>query len=221
MTKDTDQKTGLGKVCTKCGEWKLIDEYHRHVDGVLGRQSWCKLCTNINGLKRRSRPEEKARQAAYDKKVKKLPHVAARNNELRRTPGRREKIRAWRKNRLNTDSNYALIERARGMIHRTLRAFGTSKNLPTFEILGYGPDKLRERIEFQFKKGMSWQNRDEWHIDHKKPLTAFLAQGKRDAKLINSLCNLQPLWGSENMSKNNKWPYAANDNQPLRKAEVA
>lgn len=218
---DTDQKGGQGKVCTKCGEWKLLDEYHRHVNGILGRQFWCRTCTLENGLKRRARPEEKERQAAYDKKAKKLPHVTARNNELRKTAKRRAQRSEYRKNRLKTDPSYAIIERARGMIHRTLRAFGLKKDLPTFEMLGYGPDKLRKRIEFQFKAGMSWDNHSQWHIDHKKPMTAFLAQGKADPKLINSLCNLQPLWGSENLSKNNKWPYAANDNAPTPKEEAA
>lgn len=98
------------------------------------------------------------------------------------------------------------------MIHRTLAAVGTSKALPTFDLLGYGPEKLMDRLSCQFRPGMGWDNHGDWHIDHKKPLTAFVSQGETRPHIINALCNLQPLWGPENMSKNNKWPYIRPDN---------
>lgn len=47
---------------------------------------------------------------------------------------------------------------------------------------------------------MSWENYGEWHIDHTKPLAAFVAQG-RDVNEVNFLCNLRPMWGKENMLK--------------------
>lgn len=67
----------------------------------------------------------------------------------------------------------------------------------------------------QFKPGMSWDNYGlgGWHIDHKKPVAAFHAQGIYDMYTINMLCNLQPLWAAENRSKSNNWTFsAANDN---------
>ncbi|NZD50515.1 HNH endonuclease signature motif containing protein [Rhizobium leguminosarum] len=44
MTKDTDQKTGLGKVCTKCGEWKLLAGYYGDKYGKFGKKSICIEC---------------------------------------------------------------------------------------------------------------------------------------------------------------------------------
>ncbi|AUR92528.1 hypothetical protein NVP1173O_52 [Vibrio phage 1.173.O._10N.261.55.A11] len=70
---------------------------------------------------------------------------------------------------------------------------------------GYTYEQLVTRIEFQFKDGMSWDNRSEWHIDHKKPITRFLGQGITDPKIINALSNLQPMWASENLSKGAKF----------------
>jgi len=73
------------------------------------------------------------------------------------------------------------------------------------EILGYTCEQLRSHIESQFKEGMSWENRSEWHFDHIKPVKAFLDEGITDPAVVNALDNLQPLWAHENLSKNAKW----------------
>lgn len=73
------------------------------------------------------------------------------------------------------------------------------------ELHGYTIEQLVARIEFQFKDGMSWDNRSEWHIDHKKPIARFLEQGITDPKIVNALSNLQPMWASENRSKGAKF----------------
>lgn len=36
----------LGKCCTKCGEWKFYEAFHRAKHCRDGRQSWCKPCTH-------------------------------------------------------------------------------------------------------------------------------------------------------------------------------
>lgn len=71
----------------------------------------------------------------------------------------------------------------------------------TEALLGYTNEQLEQRIEFNFKDGMSWENRSEWHIDHKKPISRFIKQGITDPKIINALSNLQPLWAKDNLSK--------------------
>lgn len=35
------------KPCSRCGETKALDEFHVHSQGLGGRQSRCKACTNI------------------------------------------------------------------------------------------------------------------------------------------------------------------------------
>ena len=91
----------------------------------------------------------------------------------------------------------------RGMLRRCLNRSGLNKNAKMFEILGYDTAKLKNRIECQFKDGMSWNNYGDWHIDHKKPISKF--DKTIDAKIINSLCNLQPLWAKENLLKSNRF----------------
>lgn len=92
------------------------------------------------------------------------------------------------------------------------RCLKSKDNKKTNEILQYTPEQLRQRIEFQFKPDMSWDNYGIlWHIDHKKPLTLFnyiLPSGEVDLKQIriaNSLANLQPLYAQDNLSKGGKF----------------
>lgn len=72
------------------------------------------------------------------------------------------------------------------------------------ELHGYTMSELHLHIESLFKPGMSWLNRSEWHIDHIIPISAWLALGIKDVRLVNALDNLQPLWATENLSKSNK-----------------
>jgi hypothetical protein len=77
-----------------------------------------------------------------------------------------------------------------------------TKNNKTFEIVGCEPKELKMYLEKQFKNGMTWKNRNEWHIDHIIPLSS----AKTEKNVIN-LChftNLQPLWVKENLEKSNK-----------------
>ena len=58
---------------------------------------------------------------------------------------------------------------------RTTMAFknqGYRKNIKTQEMLGASWEIAKEHIERQFKKGMTWDNYGEWHIDHIIPLAS-------------------------------------------------
>ena len=58
-------------------------------------------------------------------------------------------------------------------------------------------------MEKLFEKGMDWSNHGEWHIDHIKPVSKF---NKNTAiHIVNSLSNLQPLWGKDNIIKSNNY----------------
>jgi hypothetical protein len=94
---------------------------------------------------------------------------------------------------------------ARSMIHCLLSRIGREKSSKRIHILGYDENQLKQRLELNFKPGMSWANYGQWHIDHTKPVNAFVKQGITDPKVINSLCNLRPMWAIDNLRKNAKW----------------
>lgn len=122
----------------------------------------------------------------------------SRINAKRRSRVGRARNRSYYKNVLSKSDRYKMTAFMRQSLRRCLIAKNGQR---TFDILGYDQSKLMERLEMNFKEGMSWDNYGEWHIDHVKPISRFLSQGVSDPKIINALSNLRPMWGSENLSK--------------------
>jgi len=85
------------------------------------------------------------------------------------------------------------------MLRNFLRRMKQAKTNNTHKMLGYDYEKFKQRIEMNFKPGMNWENHGEWHIDHIKPISKF----NKDAspRIVNALCNLQPLWAEDNLRK--------------------
>lgn len=111
------------------------------------------------------------------------------------------KINNYVKNRLKKDVNFKIITWCRKQVRRCLNY---KKDKHTFDILGYTPNKLKQRLEFQFKNGMTWENYGTyWEIHHKKELDKFnftLSNNKVDyhkMNLANCLANLQPVTKEE------------------------
>ncbi len=62
--------------------------------------------------------------------------------------------------------------------------------------------ELKIHVERQFTKGMTWENRDQWHIDHIIPLST--AKTEEDVIRLNHYTNLRPLWAKDNLAKSDK-----------------
>jgi hypothetical protein len=69
-------------------------------------------------------------------------------------------------------------------------------------MVGCSPVELKMYLEKQFENGMTWDNRNEWHIDHITPLSS--AKTEKDVINLCYFTNLQPLWVKENLEKSNK-----------------
>jgi hypothetical protein len=50
---------------------------------------------------------------------------------------------------------------------------------------------------------MTWENRSEWHLDHKIPIS--WAKSEEMVYKLNHYTNFQPLWAKDNISKGNKY----------------
>ncbi|MDA3778712.1 MAG: hypothetical protein PF487_00525, partial [Bacteroidales bacterium] len=115
----------------------------------------------------------------------------------------KNKFRQYARNRYKKNNELAAIKWMRNFLYRT-EQYGFNKiKMNTIIEFGYTPKQLIQRIECQFKDGMSWNNRKEWHIDHKKPISKF--NEETNPRTINMLCNLQPIWKHDNLSKSNKF----------------
>ena len=114
----------------------------------------------------------------------------------------------YKKTKYKSDLQFKLTTWSRRQVGRCL---SSQKTKHTFDILGYTPEQLKQRLEMNFKPDMSWSNHGTlWHIDHRKPLCKFnfvLPDGTpnyKQIRLANSLANLQPLYVTENLSKGGK-----------------
>lgn len=232
----SNSENGEGKVCSKCGEWKVLSGFYKKVTAASGVTSRCRVCViaaakiyaakpssksrrRIVAKAYRQRSDIKEQRAEYQRGYIKRPEVREKKRKLiaeyRENPEYKAKEREYANRRYHDDLLYAIGVILRSMLSRALGMSKTSKDSKrSFELLGYTTLKLKLRIECQFRAGMSWENHGEWHIDHRKPVAAFIEQGITEPATIHSLCNLQPLWAEENLSKSATWPLvAANDNQ--------
>ena len=118
----------------------------------------------------------------------------------------RKTKRDYERNRKASDPLYKLISNFRTAIYQVLKESNVEKNKHYFEILQYTPESLIKHLESQFKNNMNWDNYGEWHVDHKLPITSFNIQEMGDEEFMRcwSLENLQPMWGTDNISKSNK-----------------
>jgi len=119
-----------------------------------------------------------------------------------------EKILAHKRNsykRKIKEPVYAMASRVKKSIINSLNESGFKKMLPTMHILGCSKDEFKNHIERQFTKGMTWENRREWHIDHIIPIST--AKTEADVIALSHFTNLRPLWAKDNIKKSNKMLY--------------
>ena len=122
-----------------------------------------------------------------------------------------KKERKYETERRKNNPQYRLKQNLSRRVRSALTKFKTRKNISTLELTGIKNTQfLMEYIAKQFNPNldgvpMTWDNYGEWHIDHIKPVSAFVKEGITDPKIINALDNLQPLWAEDNLRKGNKW----------------
>lgn len=112
-------------------------------------------------------------------------------------------INNYNKERKQRDLSFKLRMTLRSRLNSALRA--KSKKGSAIKLLGCSLDEFKIYMQSKFKDGMTWDNHGLWHIDHIKPLTAFNLENKIELSQACHYTNMQPLWASENQSKNNKF----------------
>lgn len=87
------------------------------------------------------------------------------------------------------------------------QAVSKNQNTKYLDILGYTKKELKNHLQKQFTKDMTWKafRNGDIHIDHIKPQSLFNLKDINDIKECWSLNNLQPLWAKDNMAKSNKY----------------
>ena len=218
------------KVCSKCKTEKEICEFYKRKETKDGHRSDCKCCFNERALEYRKNNEEKIKRRSKDYFQKnKQSHLEKKQIWRKNNPEKykkqvkdywdkvkvvqtekkkvwinnnREKYNSYWTNRKKQEPEFKLLVNMRSRIWKYLNILNITKKNKTFEIVGCTPEFLKEHLEKQFVDGMTWENRGEWHIDHKIPLSS--AKTEEELYKLCHYTNLQPLWAEENLKKSNK-----------------
>ena len=154
--------------------------------------------------------EQRDRRNATRRKYRKRPEVREKERiqlqcwNKKNTHKKKEYYEKYRKNPMAV-----LRSRMSTALRNSLKYKGSKKKRPTFDLLDFTKQELREHLESHFteENGYTWDNMEDWHIDHIRPVSSFnfTTTDCEDFKKCWALNNLQPLWAKDNLSKGDKW----------------
>lgn len=220
------------KICSRCKIEKFLSDFQKNKYSKDGHRSECSDCSKISKKsipkeriisygkkfreKHRIRLNEKQKEYYHnniEKEKKRKKNTI--NKKIINSTKTKKSINSWqkenkdslnkiRRKKYHENHIYRLSQNVRNRLNSFLKNKGYRKKGKTFEIIGCSPSQLKEHIEKQFKKGMSWENRELFHIDHIIPLSS--AKTEEELYKLSHYTNLQPLWIVENLKKGNKKP---------------
>ena len=118
----------------------------------------------------------------------------------------KERIKIYNKVYRNT-LHFKIKDNMRRRIRTALKKDNGKKTKRTMKLVGCTAEQLKQYIEKQFKPGMSWEQRDSFHIDHIIPCASFDLTKLSEQKKCFHYTNLQPLYPIENIKKGAKLNY--------------
>jgi hypothetical protein len=182
-----------GKVCSKCKQYKTINDYWINNNSVNGIYSACKEC-----------------------------QIKINNDSVERTRLKRRKYqREYYKNRMTKDPAYRLKlivhHNILSFLGKNKRKFINNKierlRFHIFNHLEYTIDELKQYIESLWEPWMSWDNyglyskdKQTWQIDHIIPQSKlpFISLEDQNFRKCWALENLRPLETIANIKKGNR-----------------
>lgn len=149
-----------------------------------------------------------AKRAEYQALTKEQRQEIGRKNRARRNSEKSKAYaRKYHKVRASNDIEFRLANLLRARTRMAITAGKGVKSRATTALLGCSIAEARKHLESLFEPGMSWENhgRDGWHIDHIRPVRSFEMASEAQQFVCFNWRNLQPLWGAENISKNDDY----------------
>lgn len=214
------------KICSKCGDEKLLGEFCKNKSRKCGYDCYCKNCRVIIRKKHYDDNSEKLRKISndyyYDNKEKSHNYVKnwrAKNVERHKIRSSEynknyynnnkklinKKKRIYEKKRLQNDVIYKLKQNITCLIKQNLKNNNYTKKSRTHEILGCTIEEFKQHLEKEFESWMNWKNHGKykkdtfnygWDLDHIIPVSS--AKTYEDVIRLNHYTNFQPLCSKVN-----------------------
>lgn len=145
--------------------------------------------------------EKGYREKKKEYKLKNKEYIRKQSCEYAKRPEVRARVRNQIRQKLKNDPVFILKSRLRTRFYQYVKRGLAKKQVKTSELIGCDWQYLKNYLQKRFKKGMSWKNFGEWHIDHRKPMAHFnLLDVKQQYECCNYK-NLKPMWATDNLSK--------------------
>jgi len=184
------------KCCTQCGETKPFTEFYKHKLTKDSLHYWCKSCYNARRKKYQS---YKYSQENYLKNKNKII----------------KKLKKWKLENKDKVKIARLKYKVKKNLTRRIKLAMQRQEISLDKIklydcnIGCSVKELREHLESKMLTGMTWDNygsqKDQWSIDHIKPIDSFDLEQPDQIAAANHFSNLQPLWSSQNIRKFNHY----------------
>jgi len=207
------------KLCPDCSQQLPVTNFTKAAKSKDGLDPYCRTCKKVRNQARRGRgynnrtPEQAAANFKkwYDKQrrgkgpkamfIGPLPNArTTRRARYLKDPQKQISYSAARvRHKYKTDPLYRLMHNCRTRISHAIR--GSLKESTTRELLGCTPSELRQHLESQFEPGMTWENRKEWHVDHRIGFAMVDVSDPEQLKAVCHYTNLRPLWAKDNSSR--------------------
>jgi len=184
------------KKCTRCGAMLSLDCFRTYID------------------KRRTKPQVRAdcKKCEREERIGQADHYREYQREWKRKFYKTEKgIETIKKisrdnvTKRRNDPKAKINHRFSSAILKSIRRNKAGYHWE--DLLGFTLKNLMDHLGKQFEQGMTWDNYGkQWHIDHKIPIAAFNYEKFTDIDFQKcwSLENLQPLWATENLCKQDR-----------------
>lgn len=199
------------KICSKCKIEKEVCEFYISSKNSNNYRSQCKKCMNEFSVNYRIKNaeiiSEKGRRFRLENPEinKEKCRLYKKNNPewFKKWLDKNKEHRRKYINEYNSTPENKIKNSLRSRINQLLNR--KYKNPRTLELVGCDYDYLMDYIESKFTEGMTWDNYGYygWHIDHVIPVSS--AKDNEDIHKLYHYTNLQPLWGTENLRKSNKF----------------
>jgi len=214
--KDKSTKTQLSVYCKECT--KVINKEKRlvNIDKIkvklcLKRQQpspktkKCRICEKekgINDFSKNINHKYGFHDACKECYIDAWRIYCSQNRNKIRAINRKSYLINREKNENNPAFVVARLTRRR--IFDACRAQMIKPKLKPLELIGCSWQQFAEYLESKFGDKLSWDNRGlhGWHIDHIKPCASFDLSDEQQLKQCFHYTNCQPLWYSDNISKN-------------------
>jgi hypothetical protein len=177
--------------CTKCGEEKLLGEFHRKSTGKYGKRATCKLCRKQYREANKEKIKEYQKQFREENKEKLTEYM----KQYRQDNKERTNERA--RNRRKNDEQYRIRCCLSSSLWSALNDAGKTKNASILTYIGCSIEFMQEHLNSTKKP--DWG--DDLHIDHIIPCASFDHTNEEEVKKCWNWRNLRYLPAEENISK--------------------